>query len=117
MWVILFGLTALLFVLPWIERRARMPVAVVDPPNCNGCRRCYDDCPYGAGMMLPHPDKARREIAVVDADYCASCGSCVGACPSTTPVRRQEQRGTGIDLRARPTTTEHSTAVEHAQVL
>ncbi|MBK6638605.1 MAG: hydrogenase iron-sulfur subunit [Rhodocyclaceae bacterium] len=102
MWLTLLGLTVLLLALPWLDRRARVPVAVVDPPNCNGCRRCYDDCPYGAVMMLPHPDKARREIAVVDADYCASCGICVGACPSSTPFRRQEQLVTGIDLPASP---------------
>lgn len=98
MWLLLFGLTTLLIFLPWLERRPRAPVAVVDPPNCNGCRRCYDDCPYGAVMMLPHPDKQRREIAVVDAEYCASCGICVGACPSSTPFRRQETLVTGIDL-------------------
>lgn len=101
-WVVLLGTTIVFFALPWLDRRPRQPVAIVDPPNCNGCRRCYDDCPYGAVMMLPHPDKARREIAVVDADYCASCGICVGACPSSTPFRRQETLVTGIDLPASP---------------
>lgn len=97
-WALLFGTTALLCALPWLDRTPAAPAAVVDAPNCNGCRRCYDDCPYGAVMMLPHPDKARREIAVVDAEYCASCGICVGACPSSTPFRRQETLITGIDL-------------------
>ena len=43
--------------------RKQEPIAVVNPPNCNGCRRCFVDCPYGAIAMLPHPDKPGHELA------------------------------------------------------
>lgn len=84
----------------WPTRRPRRPpVAVVDAANCNGCRRCFADCPYAAITMAPHPSGRRgREIAVVDADLCAGCGICAGACPSSTPFRSGEALHTGIDM-------------------
>ncbi|HSW21776.1 MAG TPA: hydrogenase iron-sulfur subunit [Burkholderiaceae bacterium] len=81
---------------------AQAPVAVVDPANCNGCRRCFDDCPYAAVTMVPHPDKRLRQMAQVDADLCASCGICVGACPSSTPFRSAAELVTGIDMPSAP---------------
>ena len=54
-WSLLLGGTVLLFALPLLPHTRRAPVAEVDPPNCNGCRRCYVDCPYGAVTMEPHP--------------------------------------------------------------
>jgi coenzyme F420-reducing hydrogenase delta subunit/ferredoxin len=97
-WALVALAALVLTALPWLGTRPRVIAACVDAPNCNGCRRCYEDCPYGAVRMLPHPKKSRREIAVVDADFCAVCGICVGACPSSTPFRRQETLVTGIDL-------------------
>ena len=101
-WALLLGTTLFLFVLPLLPHAAAQPVAVVDPPNCNGCRRCFVDCPYAAVTMAPHPDKPGHEIAVVDADLCASCGICAGSCPSSTPFRSQQKLITGIDLPLRP---------------
>jgi len=75
---------------------------VVDPANCNGCRRCFDDCPYEAIAMVPHPLHRGRELAQVDADRCASCGICVGACPSSTPFRSVPTLVTGIDMPSLP---------------
>jgi coenzyme F420-reducing hydrogenase delta subunit/ferredoxin len=75
---------------------------VVNPPNCNGCRRCFVDCPYGAIAMLPHPDKPGHELARVLPELCASCGICAGACPSSTPFRSVEQLVTGIDMPQQP---------------
>lgn len=97
-WALLLGTTTFLFVLPLLPHSIAQPVAVVDPPNCTGCRRCFVDCPYAAVTMAPHPDKPGHEIAVVDADLCASCGICAGSCPSSTPFRSQEKLVTGIDL-------------------
>ena len=39
---------------------APVPVAVVDAGNCNGCRRCVDDCPYSAITLEPHPNGQPR---------------------------------------------------------
>ncbi len=98
-WAIMAALTLLGAVAPWITRRARAraPAAVVDPDNCNGCQRCFVDCPYAAIEMGPHPT-GRGLIALVDADRCASCGICAGACPSSTPFRSDARLVTGIDL-------------------
>jgi len=56
-------------------------------PNCNGCRRCFADCPYAAITMVPHPkQRIGRSLAQVDADLCAGCGICAGAWPVVDAV-------------------------------
>lgn len=97
-WVLLIAAFAGLVALPLLPTR-KPPVAQVDPDNCSGCRRCFDDCPYSAITMVPHTNGRRGvQLAVVDADLCASCGICVGSCPSSTPFRRAEKLLTGIDM-------------------
>ncbi|TXL62653.1 hydrogenase iron-sulfur subunit [Zeimonas arvi] len=96
-WSVSIGLTLLLVLAPWLSRTPRPAPAVVDPAHCNGCTRCFADCPYAAIAMAPHP-QGRGEIAVVDADRCAACGICAGACPSASPFRRSERLTSGIDL-------------------
>lgn len=105
MWVLVGGGGLGLFALPFLPSRADAPApaAVVDPANCNGCRRCFADCPYAAITMAPHPNqRIGRQLAVVDADLCVSCGLCAGACPSSTPFRSTAQLVTGIDMPQRP---------------
>ena len=88
-----------LFTLPFLPQPTRAPVAVVDAANCNGCRRCFADCPFAAITMVPHPNqKIGRQLASVDADLCAGCGICAGACPSSTPFRSPTALATGIDM-------------------
>ncbi len=98
-WVFLISTIAGLFALPFLRQGVRQPVAQVDPAHCNGCRRCADDCPYGAVAMVPHSNgRPGVQMAQVVADQCASCGICVGACPSSTPFRGIQQLLTGIDM-------------------
>ena len=103
-WLLLVAALALLVALPFLPQRAApVPIAVVDPANCNGCRRCFDDCPYAAVTMVPHPNqRVGRQMAQVNADLCASCGICVGACPSSTPFRGGADLLTGIDMPSSP---------------
>ena len=105
-WGLVSGVFAVLIGLPFLPQPARAPVAVVDAANCNGCRRCFVDCPFAAVTMAPHPHKQGgrlvKQIAVVDADQCTACGICVGACPSSTPFRSAADLVTGIDLPATP---------------
>ena len=96
-WTLTIGLTLLLVAAPCLSLTPRRAAAVVDPRHCNGCTRCFADCPYAAIAMAPHP-QGRGQIAVVDADRCAACGICAGACPSSTPFRSTEQLASGIDL-------------------
>lgn len=99
LWGIAGGATLLLALLPWLPPRARPPVARVDLANCNGCGRCFDDCPYAAVTMQPRTDgKPLPRQAVVDADLCAACGICAGACPSSTPFRSVADLVSGIDM-------------------
>jgi coenzyme F420-reducing hydrogenase delta subunit/ferredoxin len=102
LWAIAGILTLLLLALPLLPHPKQTPIAVVNPPNCNGCRRCFVDCPYSAVAMLPHPDKPGHELAHVIPELCASCGICAGACPSSTPFRSIEQLVTGIDMPQQP---------------
>ena len=98
----LAGALLALFALPVMPQPAPAPIAAVDADNCNGCRRCFDDCPYGAVTMVPHPMRGVRQLAQVDADLCASCGICVGACPSSSPFRSATELVTGIDMPSAP---------------
>lgn len=102
-WGILTGVLFLLFLLPFLPKTRIVLIAKVDPDNCNGCRRCFDDCPYAAVTMIPHSNRRMaRQMAQVDADLCAGCGICVGACPSSTPFRSVAELVTGIDLPTSP---------------
>ena len=61
-WTLVLAAIAGLFALPFMRPRVPLAVARVDPAHCNGCRRCEDDCPYGAIAMVPHPN-GRRGVA------------------------------------------------------
>ena len=98
-WALVFGVTLLLVVMPWLPPHKPEPVAVVDLENCNGCGRCFDDCPFGAVDMFPRTDNLPfSKEAVVDSALCASCGICVGSCPTATPFRRATALVPGIDM-------------------
>lgn len=99
-WLVLVSVTATLASVPWaLRQKSRPAIAEVDLDNCNGCRRCADDCPFNAISMLPRSDGKPFDLeAVVDPDACVSCGICVGACPTATPFRRHTRLSPGIDL-------------------
>jgi quinol-cytochrome oxidoreductase complex cytochrome b subunit/coenzyme F420-reducing hydrogenase delta subunit len=98
-WLVLGGAVTALFALPWLVRAPPLPVARVSAANCNGCARCFADCPYAAVVMREHPDgRPEKRIAVVLDDLCAACGICAGACPSATPFRSGATLVTGIDM-------------------
>ncbi|HYM35409.1 MAG TPA: cytochrome b N-terminal domain-containing protein [Steroidobacteraceae bacterium] len=90
----------LLFIaLPWSPRLKRPAPALVHLDNCNGCARCFDDCPFGAITMQPRTDGSAFQLqASVNVDQCTSCGLCVGACPTATPFRRATELVPGIEL-------------------
>jgi quinol-cytochrome oxidoreductase complex cytochrome b subunit/coenzyme F420-reducing hydrogenase delta subunit/Pyruvate/2-oxoacid:ferredoxin oxidoreductase delta subunit len=106
LWVVVAGFTLLLVLLPWTSRAARAPrplAALVNLGNCNGCARCFADCPYAAVTMQPRTDgRHHPRQAVVDPDLCAGCGICAGACPSSTPFRSVTDLVTGIDMPQAP---------------
>lgn len=102
LWAIAAAATIGLAALPACSRRPRLPAAVVSAANCNGCGRCFADCPYAAVVLEPRADgKAGQKLATVLTDLCAGCGICAGACPSSTPFRSIEDLVTGIDLPGR----------------
>jgi coenzyme F420-reducing hydrogenase delta subunit/ferredoxin len=102
-WALAGAFTLTLVLAPWLPRPRRRAPARVDLANCNGCGRCFADCPYVAVTMRPRSDgRPLAREAVVDPDLCAACGICAGACPSSTPFRAIDALATGIDLPERP---------------
>jgi quinol-cytochrome oxidoreductase complex cytochrome b subunit/coenzyme F420-reducing hydrogenase delta subunit len=102
-WLLLVGISSLIMVAPWLPPARQRQVAVVSLDNCNGCKRCVDDCPFGALQLMPRSDgRSYEHEAVVEADLCISCGICVGACPTATPFRTRSELVPGIDLPERP---------------
>jgi len=103
LWLIVGAATLALLLLPWLPPLRATRPAVVDLENCNGCSRCYDDCPFSAITMTPRSDGRSFELeAVVDTSNCMSCGICVGACPTATPFRRSQALSPGIELPDHP---------------
>jgi ferredoxin/coenzyme F420-reducing hydrogenase delta subunit len=103
LWALLIGGSFLLAALPWLPPLRKGAPARVDLANCNGCARCFADCPFGAITMVPRTDGLPYEQqAEVHADLCMSCGICVGACPTATPFRRASALVAGIELPDRP---------------
>ena len=61
--------------------------ASIDTNTCmayrqTGCRKCYDNCPYGAISLST--DSTTNPIPVVDQDKCNGCGACQAVCISLT---------------------------------
>jgi ferredoxin len=93
------ALLLIMAALPWMPPMRRPAVARLDLENCNGCQRCYADCPYNAIDMVSRRDGRPFSLEpVVDSARCVSCGICVGACPTSMPFRRLAPLSPGIDL-------------------
>lgn len=103
LWLIIFGGLLALALLPWVPPAKPAAAATVSLDNCNGCARCFDDCPFSAITMEPRSDGSGYDAeAVVNVDNCTSCGICAGACPTATPFRRATAIVPGIELPHHP---------------
>lgn len=99
LWLVVFGALLFMSLLPWLPPKLQSPPAVVSLDNCNGCSRCFADCPFSAIEMVPRSDGKHYDLqAAVNPDNCTSCGICVGACPTSTPFRRAANIVAGIEL-------------------
>ncbi len=99
LWILAVGVSVMVAAMPWMPPLKRPKPAQVYLDKCNGCTRCFEDCPFGAITMAPRSDgRPFEREAVVAADLCTSCGICVGSCPVSTPFRSSEKLVTGIDL-------------------
>lgn len=94
------GVALFIFIsIPWLPPMRKPAAAAVNLKNCNGCVRCFDDCPYNAIMMAPRSDgRPFAAEAVVTPSLCVGCGICAGSCPTSTPFRRATELLPGIDL-------------------
>ncbi len=77
-WAVFLGFFGLLTVFPWLIKGRRNPPARVIEDRCEGCRQCFEDCPYEAIYMRRVNEK--EEKAFVMESKCAGCGICVASC-------------------------------------
>ena len=99
LWLYVAAGFVVLGLLPWLPPAGKRATARVDLAHCNGCARCFDDCPFGAITMVPRSDGSKYEIEpLVDTANCTSCGICAGSCPTSTPFRRTRPIVPGIEL-------------------
>jgi len=116
LWLLVIGSLVVTALMPWMPPQQPAPAAVVSLDNCNGCARCFDDCPYSAIRMAPRTDgKSYDAQAEVNPDNCMSCGLCVGACPTATPFRRSRDIVAGIELPAQPIANLREKTIEAAR--
>jgi quinol-cytochrome oxidoreductase complex cytochrome b subunit/coenzyme F420-reducing hydrogenase delta subunit len=93
------ALLLMLVAMPWLPPMRKPAAAVVDLANCNGCTRCFNDCPYSAIIMGSRTDGRPFESqAIVNPALCVGCGICAGSCPTSTPFRTASDLVPGIDL-------------------
>ncbi len=98
-WGSSIALLVMFLAIPWLPPMRRPKPAHVDLANCNGCGRCFADCPYSAITMVARTDGRPFESeAQVSPSLCVACGICAGACPTSTPFRRASALIPGIDL-------------------
>ncbi len=103
LWLFIAAGFLLLTLMPWLPPAKPSRPAIVSLDNCNGCGRCFDDCPFAAITLVPRSDgKAYDAEAAVNVDNCVSCGLCVGSCPTATPFRRATAIVPGIELPDHP---------------
>jgi ferredoxin/coenzyme F420-reducing hydrogenase delta subunit len=99
LWLYLVAGFVVLGLLPWVPPEKTLPEARVNLANCNGCERCFDDCPFGALTMVPRSDGRAYDLEPrVNVNNCTSCGICAGSCPTSTPFRRAKPIEPGIEL-------------------
>ena len=99
LWLYLVGGGIFVALLPWVPPEKTQPEAKVSLADCNGCARCFDDCPFSALTMMPRSDGRAYELEpVVNPGHCTSCGICAGSCPTSTPFRRAKPITPGIEL-------------------
>jgi len=99
LWIVAVGGSIFLAALPWLPplKSPKPPLVILE--HCNGCGRCYDDCPYGAITLVARTDELPfAQQAQVDEANCTRCGICIGSCPSASPFKSIEDVVTGIDM-------------------
>ncbi|HUW63316.1 MAG TPA: hydrogenase iron-sulfur subunit [Spirochaetia bacterium] len=69
------GLAASAECLALLDQGPALVLPLLDKTKCDGCKRCVEECPYGAITL------DRDGYPLPSATGCRSCGICQGGCP------------------------------------
>lgn len=77
-------------IMPRGPRQSKGYTVVIDEPDCRGCGRCIEVCPYQAIHL--RRNSYGNWFAAVDEALCKGCGNCISVCPTNaadSPYRDQ----------------------------
>jgi formate hydrogenlyase subunit 6/NADH:ubiquinone oxidoreductase subunit I len=101
--------TLLFFLLPFFllalfpylfvpKKENQKPISQTDPKHCEGCKQCYEDCPFEAIQMIPRTEgSGSEEVASVFALKCVGCGICSASCSQLSIGPTAKSAGIQLD--------------------
>lgn len=79
-WVLISIVTLFIFSFPFLFKKNKNYIPVINTDLCDGCQQCAEDCPYDS-ILIKQNEKG-EDKAWLDNEKCVGCNICVGSCKS-----------------------------------